>query len=102
MEHFLHLLGSLGDALDNGDIDPKGAAQSTAQYIAKRIDCSRVSLWLLVGESGGRVMKRMAAYCSERGDAIDEEAVLTDAQFGHFFDVLTSTGVYASDNVLTD
>ena len=102
MESFVHLLGSLGDALDNGDIDRKDAAVATAQYIAKRMACSRVSVWVLGGEPGGRVMKRLAAYCAEIGEPIPEETVLTDAEFGRYFDALTSVGVYASDDVRSD
>jgi GAF domain-containing protein len=60
MDRFRALLNDLGDALDRKAITLEASARLTAEHIRERLNCSRVSMWVCEGDSGQRVMRRMA------------------------------------------
>jgi GAF domain-containing protein len=100
MKGFLELLAHLGVQLDAEAITLQGAALSMAEYIQGRMSCSRVSVWLFEGETGARVMRRIAGFDS--GTPLTEPAVLHETEFTEYFQALTSKGLYACPDTLAD
>lgn len=106
MVKFKAFLAHVSADVDCGKLDRLGSIQAVARYIQQRLNCSRVSFWLLEGESGSRVMRRFAAHDASSAESLgglnDESVVLTDAEFAEYFDALTIQGTYVSHDVMVD
>ena len=100
MKGFTDLLAHVGTQLDAGTMTLQGASLRMAEFIQGQMACSRMSVWLLEGEPGHQVMRRIAAFDS--GTAITEPALLQGEEFAAYFEALTSKGVYACPDTLAD
>ena len=102
MKGFQELLSHMGAQLDAGTLTLQGAALGMSEYIAGQMACSRVSVWLLEGEPGHRVMRRLAGYDAVHRTPITETALLREEEFAAYFEALTKKGVYLCPDTLAD
>jgi GAF domain-containing protein len=100
MKRFTDLLAHVGTQLDAGTMTLQDAALCMAEFIQGQMACSRMSVWMLEGEPGQQLMRRLAAFDS--GTAITEPALLRGEEFAEYFEALTSKGIYASPDTLAD
>ena len=102
MKGFLELLAHIGAQLDAGTLTLQGAALSMSEYIQGQMACSRVSVWMLEGEPGHRVMRRLAGYDGVTRSPITEPVLLREEEFAAYFEALTKKGVYVCPDTLAD
>lgn len=102
MKAFSELLAQLGALLDSETLTPQGAALRMAEYIQQRMACSRVSVWVMEGECGGRSMRRIAGFDADTHAALTEPTALGVEQFAGYLGALTSQGVYVCSDALAD
>jgi len=102
MKEFKDLLGHVGALLDSDAISLAEASTILGRFIQAEMECSRLTIWILEGEVGARVMRRVGGFDAVANAAISESAVLVEAEFGPYFDALTANGVYASDDAMAD
>jgi GAF domain-containing protein len=99
---FVRYMDDVSRALDLRRIEPREAAYRVADYARRALQCARASYWVLDGERGTRVMRRVAyADVLEPGGRY-EVTLLREAEFGGYFDQLLHDGVYACDDVRQD
>ena len=102
MKGFQELLSHMSAQLDAGTLTLQGAALGMSEYIAGQMACSRVSVWLLEGEPGHRVMRRLAGHDAVSGTPITEPVLLREEEFAAYFEALTKKGVYVCPDTLAD
>jgi len=102
MKGFSELLGDIGALLDNGALSMQGASLRVAEHIQGQLGCSRVSIWALESDAGGRAMCRLAGFNGHNGTPITEPLVLGDEHLEEYFQTLTNNGIYASDDTWSD
>jgi GAF domain-containing protein len=102
MQEFKELLSNLATLLDTGAITLQETTTIVGRHIQGRMGCSRLTFWTLEGEAGQRVMTRVGGFDGVTNTPLLEPATLTDAEFGAYFDALTSQGIYVCDDALAD
>jgi len=102
MKGFSELLVHLGLQLDAGTLTLQGAALSMSEYVQGQMACSRVSVWMLDGEPGHRVMRRLAGYDGVTCTPITEPVLMHEEEFAAYFEALTKKGVYVCPDTLVD
>lgn len=102
MKGFQELLSHMSAQLDAGTLTLQGAALGMSEYVQGQMACSRVSVWLLEGEAGHRVMRRLAGYDGVTRTPITEPVLLREEEFAAYFEALTQKGVYRCPDTLAD
>lgn len=102
MKGFQELLAHMGAQLDAGTMTLQGAALGMSEYVQGQMACSRVSVWVLEGEPGHRVMRRLAGYDGVTRSPITEPVLLREEEFAAYFEALTQKGVYVCPDTLAD
>lgn len=102
MIEFVRYMDDVSRALDERRIEPREAAWRVADYARRALQCARASYWVLDGERGARVMRRVAYADALQPAAPYEVALLREAEFGAYFDQLLHDGVYACTDVRLD
>ena len=94
-------LQSISANLVAGTITRDEARAAVIDVMLQRIRCSRVSLWRFDGH-GGELSLMCFAAKTATGALCTDESHLAQAEFGEYFDILASQGVYASTDAMND
>ncbi|MBC7956737.1 MAG: GAF domain-containing protein [Cytophagales bacterium] len=94
MKGFPELLAHLSAQLDAEATTLQAASMSLAEYVQGQLACSRVTAWVLEGDVGHRVMRRIAGFDGVSRTPITEPAQLHEEEFAAYFEALASKGVY--------
>jgi GAF domain-containing protein len=94
-------LKHLGASLAGGVIDRQRYRRDLAAVLQQQFDCSRVGLWQLFGEEGGRVMRCLARHDKATGHSDGGEEI-HEAHYRDYFAVLVSQGVYVAPDTWND
>ena len=94
-------LQSISTNLLAGNITRDEARAAVIDVMLQRIRCSRVSLWRFDGRAGALSLMCFAAKTAT-GALCTEQSHLGQAEFGEYFDILASQGVYACTDAMND
>jgi GAF domain-containing protein len=102
MKDFQPLLARIGDGLARGLIDQRSAAQYVGAHLARRLYCSRVSLWTLADAPGRAVVTRVGGHDAlvglPQGEVVTVRVDAPSAWLGALF----GRGGYASTDTAVD
>ncbi|MDO9355856.1 MAG: G5 domain-containing protein [Solirubrobacteraceae bacterium] len=102
MHEFKKLMAHLGALIDDEALTRDEAAVTIARHMQQRLRCSRMSIWALEGEAGARTMRMLGGFDGSTQRALATSTLLTDAEFGPYFDALVGTSVCACTDTLAD
>ena len=94
-------LQSISINLVAGNITRDEARAAVIDVMLQRIRCSRVSLWRFDGHGGTLSLMCFAAKTAT-GALCTDQSHLAQAEFGEYFDILASLGVYACTDAMND
>ncbi|MED5617670.1 GAF domain-containing protein [Ideonella sp. BN130291] len=94
-------LKHLGASLAAGVIDRQRYRRDLAELLQQQFGCSRVGLWQIFGERGGRVMRCLARHDEGEGASDGGEEIRED-DYRDYFAVLVSQGVYVAPDAWND
>jgi len=101
MEAFHRLLLDLGHQVDVGAMNEVEAGALVARHIQAELKCSRVTIWLVVGEAGHRAMQRIVTYDAPSDRAITSPLELEEGT-SDYFDTLVGQRFYVSNDTFAD